>query len=94
MSIKPDHQEQIVPKIIRTPEDVEALIEVMGYKTVSFLDVCGVKYATFQHWKRTGTIPNDSALVLFNFLRLFPNTMSSLRTIRTVVTTLGETSND
>lgn len=91
MSIDNNDQGQNVPKIIRTPEDVEVLITSLGYKTVAFLESCGVKYATFQCWKKLGRIPNDSALILFNYVKLFPSAMDHLRAIRVVANVLGDT---
>lgn len=82
-----NHQDQTVSKtipkyLILSTDDVVKLVERMGYNLETFLNTCGVKYNTFQHWKKGDTIPNDSALVLFNYINDNPESFNAVRKAR------------
>jgi len=87
MSTNTDQQGQTVPKIAITPDELAYSIKCSGYDLKAFLNICGVKYNTFQCWKRIGRIPNKSVLILANYLILDPTQYKNFQHIESIVKT-------
>jgi len=85
MSTNTDHQDTIIPKVVTTPAELAESVRLVGYDLRAFLAVCGVKYNTFQHWKRIGRIPNKSALMLANYIIRKPDQYMSFWAIESTL---------